>query len=413
MQGARITYHHYYMKCTHCQEHINQVTAPLGLSPDAVALLSRPQRIIQVSVPLRRDNGTLEFYSGYRIQYNDALGPTKGGLRYHPEVDLEEVSTLAFLMALKCSLAGLPYGGAKGGIQVNPKELSKGELERLSRAFMRELANSIGPRVDVPAPDLNTTPEIMGWMLDEYNVVTGTKSPAVITGKPLEMGGSEGRVEATALGGALVLRRYAEQFLGGKKLRIAIQGFGNVGGHLAQILSSWGHTIIAVSNSKGGVYNPDGLTIASIDALPTDYKSHITNAQLLELDCDVLVPAALGDVITKKNVKKIKASLILEMANGPVTTDADAVLAKKGVPIIPDILANAGGVIVSYFEWMQNLAGERWAKEDVFGKLESQITAAYDRLITSQQELGTDLRTAAYAVAIKRILEAERTRRNL
>lgn len=399
------------MQCTHCRDHLAAAAPALGLTPDAIELLSRPQRIIEVTVPLRRDNGRLELYSGYRVQYNDALGPTKGGLRFHPEVDLEEVSTLAFLMALKCSLTGLPYGGAKGGIQIDPKKLSPGELERLSRAFMREIASCIGPRIDIPAPDVNTTPQIMGWMMDEYNAVTGTQSPAVITGKPIELGGSEGRIEATALGGAYVLRRYADQFLGGKKLRVAIQGYGNVGGHLAQILASWDHTIVAVSNSKGGVHDPAGLTIASIDTLPEG--AAISNHDLLELDCDVLVPAALGDVITVQNAGRVRAKFILEMANGPVTTGADALLHERGITVIPDILANAGGVIVSYFEWMQNLAGERWSREAVFAKLEEQIVAAYDKLMERHAVLGSDLRTAAYAVAIERITAAERLRGKL
>ncbi len=392
------------MKCVTCNKHITALLGTLKLTPAEVELLSQPQRVIQVSVPLTRDSGAVEFFPGYRIQYNDALGPTKGGLRYHPEVDLEEVATLAFLMGLKCSLVGLPYGGAKGGIQVDPKQLSKAELERLSRSFIREITHCIGPKIDIPAPDVNTTPEIMGWMVDEYSKVVGTSTPAVITGKPIDRGGSEGRVIATAMGGAYVLRAYAN----GRKLRVAIQGFGNVGGHLAQILSSWGHTVVAVSNSKGGVYDPSGLKIDSIERLPAG-KS-ISNEELLELECDILIPAALGHVITKKNAKRIKAVAIMEMANNPIAPEADPILEQRDIPVIPDILANAGGVIVSYFEWVQNLKNEHWTEADVLAQLEKQLIPAFERVMVLAAQRKLPLRTAAYALAVERILEAERKR---
>lgn len=382
--------------------------------------LNQPNRIINVTFPVRMDNEKIRTFEGYRVQYNDARGPTKGGIRFHPDVNLEEIKLLSFLMTLKCSLANIPYGGAKGGVIVNPKELSKTELEKVSRGYIRAIANFIGPEIDVPAPDVNTNSMVMGWMLDEYEKINKSKAPAVITGKPLSLGGSKGREYATSLGGAIVLREYfkTQGKSDPKKIKVAIQGFGNVGKHIARILGEWGFTIVAVSTSKGAIYMPSGLPMEEVLLHHKHNRSFedfekgqkITNEELLELKVDVLIPAALENVITMKNVKKINAKLILEMANAPITPEADKMLK---VPVIPDLLANSGGVIVSYFEWVQNLQNFFWAEDFVNKELERFIVDAFNSTITKSKEEKSSLREAGYKVAVQRILEAETDRGNL
>lgn len=382
----------------------------------AVQILEQPQKIVTVSYPIKLDNGQTKMITGYRIQFNDALGPFKGGLRFHPEVDQAEVEELAFLMALKTSLSGIPLGGGKGGVTINPRDFSESELERVARGFIREMYTTIGERIDIPAPDVNTTPQIMAWMLDEYEKISGKKTPGVITGKPLENGGSKGRDKATALGGFYILEEIFKN-QAKKDITVAIQGFGNGGSHLANFLHQAGFKVVAVSDSKTGIYNVDGLNIPELINFKADKKAFtesnidkITNEELLELEVDILIPAALGHVITKNNVNNIQAKLILETANAPVSAEADTILNKKGVTIIPDILANAGGVIVSYFEWVQNLQNFYWELDDVNQKLKKQILPAYHNALVIQQEKNISLRQSCYILAINRILIAEKNR---
>lgn len=366
-------------------------------------------------MPVHMDDGSTRVFSGVRVQYNDALGPTKGGIRYHEHVDEVEVQELAFLMMIKCALAGLPYGGAKGGITVNPKELSEGELERLTRAFVRALGTTVGPRTDIPAPDVNTDAKTMGWFADEYGKMTGTYEPAVVTGKPLDKGGSKGRDSATGLGGAYILERFAaDQGWDPAETTVAIQGFGNVGGHIAHLLVERGYRVVAVSNSRGGAYHEDGFSSNELieaqknKGLPKG--NPVTNEGLIELPVDLLIPAALSEQITANNASRVKAQAVLEMANAPTTVSADAILHENGVAVIPDILANAGGVIVSYFEWVQNLEKSSWSEEDVAAKLKDKMTEAYLAVAAEAKKRGSDMRTAAYELAIKQVLGAERKR---
>jgi len=396
--------------CKKCRNHLEALSEKLPLSEKELDILQTPRKIIQFKIPLERDNGKRIVLDGYRVQYNNALGPTKGGIRFHQGVNLDEVKLLAFLMTLKCSLAGLPYGGAKGGVRVEVKDFSQKELETLSRGYIKGIYQDIGPQKDIPAPDVNTNHLVMDWMADEYSKLVGKYTPAVITGKSVEKDGSQGRLIATAFGGSIALRELA-----GEGLKVAIQGFGNVGSHLAQILSQWGHAIIAVSDVDGGVYDKKGLNIKEIiskQGLITE-KKNISNRELLELECDVLAPCAVSHQITIENAERIKAKVILEMANAPTMPDADSILIEKGIKIIPDILANAGGVIVSYFEWLQNLKGEKWTEKEVLEKLEEKITEAVKKVVEISREKNCDLRTAANIAAVNRILEAEKKRGNL
>lgn len=393
-------------------------------------ILKLPQRILNVTIPVKMDNGTLKIFQGYRVQHNNARGPYKGGIRYHPQVSMDEVKALAFWMAMKCAVADLPLGGGKGGVIVDPKILSSGELERLSRGYARAIADCIGPDRDVPAPDVNTTGMIMGWMVDEYMKTiksTNKKLRATFTGKLIKDGGSEGREEATGKGGLFVLQavlsKLRTQNSMTKKLTAAVQGFGNVGYNATRFLTQAGFRVIAVSDSKGGILVPDGVN----PALTLECKKQkgylagcyctgsvcdltkgrqISNEALLELDVDVLVPAALESVIMKENANRIKAKVILEMANGPTTPDADTFLYKKGIVVIPDILANSGGVTVSAFEWEQNLKGQRWTKENVNAKLKIKMEKAASAVWETSRKIKTDLRTSAFVVATKRIVAA-------
>ncbi len=391
--------------------------------------LLHPDRIVDVSLPLLMDSGEVKTYEGFRVQHNNILGPYKGGLRYHEKVDLDEVKALSFWMTIKNAVVNVPFGGGKGGIAVDPKKLSEKELERLTHVFTERLYPVIGPNLDVPAPDVNTNAKIMSWIVDEYSKIAGKETLAVVTGKPIEKGGSEGRTEATGLGGSFVLEEIVT--LSGKKLEgltVAISGFGNVGSFLAEYLLKLGCKIVALSDSKGGLYVPGGIVdigqvkkckeergvisgcycVGSVCDVGNQDKLNgktITNEELLELPVDVLVPAALENTITKENASKIKVSIILEMANGPTTLEADKILNEKGVLVIPDVLANAGGVVVSYFEWYQNINNEKWKKDEVFKKLEAKMKDAAKEVWYRAQSEKITLRTSAFRVALDRLLK--------
>jgi len=408
--------------CLFCQNQLSIIEQDMDFSVSEVELLQKPTRVLLFNVPLRMDSGVVRFFNAYRVIHNDALGPAKGGLRFHKDVDLDEVKTLAFIMSLKCSLAGLALGGAKGGIEVDMSKLSESEKERLARNFIRVAYDFIGPDKDIPAPDIGTTPQIMDYMEDEYSKIKGEKTLSVITGKSIKNGGSEGRDIATAYGGSFVLKKQVlADNLKPENLKVAIQGFGNVGSNMAQILFDWGYKIIAISDENGGIGNDDGLDIAKVMSEQKSFGTvpeingsrKISNRELLESDCDILVPAAISDQITEKNVKNIKAGIIVEMANAPVSTKADRILFERGVKIIPDIIANSGGVIVSHLEWVQNRDGEHWPKEKVLRELEKKISESFNGILLTCQEEKCDLRKSAYITAVRRILEAEKKRGNL
>lgn len=404
---------------------LKKAATHLSLPPLLAARLLEPDRTISVSLPVQMDNKTVRTFQGFRVQHNNILGPYKGGLRYHQNVSMDEVKALAFWMSMKCAVVNIPFGGGKGGIIVNPKELSMQELERLSRLFIDRLGTAIGPTIDVPAPDVNTNPTIMSWMVDEYSHIVGKKIPAVITGKPLEKGGSLGRTEATGLGGSYVLLATLKHLKKNPKgMTVAIQGFGNVGYYVAYFLHRAGMKVVAVSDSKEGIYVAEGLNpemtleckkkkgylsgcycVGSVCDLQKGRK--ITNEELLELPVDVLVPAALENVITSTNASKIKAPLILEMANGPITDDADEVLRKKEIVVIPDILANSGGVATSYYEWYQNMHRQKWSKEKVFTKLHAQLDKATQEVLGAKKKYKSTMWEAAYIVALMRIMKAD------
>lgn len=378
-------------------------------------ILAYPQRSISVSIPVSMDDGVENVFHGIRVQYNDALGPTKGGIRYHPQVDEEEVAELAFLMSMKTALAGLPYGGAKGGVTCDPKTLSHAELERLTRGLVRALGTTVGPHTDIPAPDMNTTAEMMDWFVDEYAQMVGQVSPGVVTGKSVGKGGSLGRDSATGRGGVFVLDAYArDQGWEPQDVTLAIQGFGNVGGWFALLAAERGYRVVAVSGSVHGVYKEQGFTPVELrEALAKKQLPQggvISNEELLASAVTVLVPAALGHQITEANVGYVRARSIIEMANAPVSVEADTLLFEKGIHVVPDILANAGGVIVSYFEWVQNTTGETWSETDVAERLHQTITTAYAQVIKESETTHCSLRDAAYLYAARRILSAERAR---
>ncbi len=390
---------------------LDKVTKVKNFSAEFISSLRQPNRDIRISIPVKMDDGTQKIFEGYRVEYNNALGPYKGGIRYHPDTEINEVKALAFWMAIKCAVANIPMGGGKGGITVDPKKLSKGELERLSRGWVNRLSDILGPHKDVPAPDVNTTPEIMAWMSDEYEKITGDKSRATFTGKPIEAGGSEGRGPATGLGGFYVFDALREELNLPEKCNVVVQGFGNVGSNAAEIFTEHSHNVIAISDSKGGIYKEDGIDIKKL----SEYKkntgtlagfegsSTITNEELLELTCDVLIPAAFENVITDTNADKVRAKVILELANGPITPEADEILFKKGIPVIPDVLANSGGVTVSYFEWDQNLKGEHWSEKEVFDKLRPVMEDSARKILDKANENKTHLRIGAFILALERI----------
>lgn len=407
------------------QKQLSKAMKHYKISNDTKAILEKPKEELSISIPLRMDDGTLKVFQGYRVRYNDSLGPTKGGIRYHPNVSLDEVKALSFWMTFKCAVAGLPYGGGKGGIIVDPKSLSKKELERLSRAYIAGIFDIIGPDRDIPAPDVYTNSMIMGWMADEYGKITRKYQPALITGKPLSMGGSLGRDEATARGGYFIIKELTKKKgWNESKTTIAVQGFGNAGYTIAKLLSDDGFQVVAVSDSKGGIHAKKGkLNINEIMKIKKEkgmiddsyFKGSVTddsayvkisNEELLELEVDILIPAALENQITKVNADKVKAKFIVELANGPTTPEADEILEKKKIMVVPDILANSGGVTVSYFEWVQNKQGYYWTLEEVRSKLKEKIVPAFNDIYKIMEEHKIDMRTAAYIYALKRINQA-------
>jgi glutamate dehydrogenase (NAD(P)+) len=391
----------------------------LGLDPGVWKILTHPKRQITVSLPVQMDNGEIEVFTGYRVQYNITLGPAKGGIRYHPGVTLDEVTALAAWMTWKCAVAHVPFGGGKGGIIVDPNRLSRRELEALTRRYIAEIIDAIGPEKDVPAPDVNTNDQIMAWVMDTYSMHVGHTATAVVTGKPIEMGGSLGRREATGRGVMIVTREAAKHLgLEIKGARVAVQGFGNVGSVSADLLSKIGAKIVAVTDWKGGVYNEKGLEIGkmldyakqhrSIDGFPGGEP--IDNAKLFALDVDVLVPAALENQITMENAPSIKAKIVAEGANGPTTPDAHKYLHDRGVFVIPDILANAGGVTTSYFEWVQDRHGYFWEEDEVNKRLEAKMCEAFKDVLDTSIRYKKDMRTAAYIVAINRVATVTKMR---
>lgn len=403
---------------------LNQAKKYLDLDERVLKLLSFPERSIELSLPLALDSGVVKIVKGFRVQYNNWLGPYKGGIRYSLQVDENEVKALAFWMTIKNALIGVPFGGGKGGVEVDPKKLSEKELERLTRQFARSLAANIGPEIDVPAPDVNTNAQIMDWFEDEYSKVVGKKSLAVVTGKSLKNGGSEGREQATGLGGFLVLEELVKKLSLKKPLTVAIQGFGNVGSNIALKLWHEGYLVVAISDTAGGIYDKfnkgfnielvkqckeqkgkvaNCYCIGSVCDLADQKKGSVTNEELLELPVDILVPAATESVITKENASNIKAKIILEMANGPTTPEADQILKQKNILVIPDVLANSGGVTVSYFEWLQNRKEQKWELEQVNNKLKEKMVEAFAAVWEIHNEKNISLREGAFVLALQRL----------
>lgn len=388
------------------------------VDPDVMEKLKNPQETLHASLMVRMDDGSLRAFNAWRCRYDDTRGPTKGGIRFHPDVNLDEVVSLAFWMTFKCAVVNLPYGGAKGGVSVDTKKLSNAELERLSRAYVRALPHFIGPDRDIPAPDVYTNATVMGWMANEYASMVGHSAPAVITGKPIVLGGSLGRDDATGRGGYLVLRHLEKELgLTPEKTSVVLQGFGNASYPCARLLHADGYRIIGLSDSKSAIYDPDGMDpdaikehknkTGALSGAPTHGASReLTNEELLECECDVLAPGALENQITEKNADRIKARIVLELANGPITPLADDILLKKSTVVIPDILANAGGVIVSYFEWAQNRAGYYWPLDEVHTQLRQFLEPQAKEVWKIKEEIGVEMRTAAYVLALQRIGEA-------
>ena len=391
----------------------------LGLSQAMRAILSKPKRELIVNFPVRMDNGDVEMFTGYRVQHNINRGPAKGGIRFSPEVSLDEVRALAMWMTWKCAVVGIPFGGAKGGVICNPSKMSRAELERLSRRYATEISILIGPNSDIPAPDMNTNPQIMGWMMDTFSMHQGYSVPAVITGKPLAIGGSEGRLEATARG-VQVVTREAMKDMGMKpeEAVVVVQGFGNVGSISARLLHELGCKVVGLSDISGAVYNPNGIDVnnalhyskehGTLRGLPN--TESITNAELLTLPCDVLIPAALENQLTGKNASQVRARLIIEAANGPTTPDADHIFNDRGITVVPDILANAGGVTVSYFEWVQDLQRFFWAEHEINDRLETIMLRSYRAVREKALQQESNLRMGAYLLAVARVAEATEIR---
>ena len=407
---------------------LKKAAAVLNLEPNIVEVLSSPERMLIVSIPVKMDDGKTKVFTGYRVQHNTARGPAKGGIRYHLGVCLDEVKSLAFWMSIKNAVVGVPFGGGKGGITCNPKKMSEGELERLTRGYAAAIAKFVGPDQDIPAPDVGTNAQIMGWFTDEYCKIVGKCIPGVITAKPLEIGGSRGRGTATGRGAFFATLEAVKTFnIPLKGARVSIQGYGNVARPIAKYLYELGCKIVAVSDSTGGVYNPEGMHPVKLAKFKTKTRSvkgfpgskEISTIDPITVNCDILIPAALENQITEKNASKVQAKLIVEEANGPTTPEADKILYEKGVVIVPDVLANAGGVTVSYFEWVQNRMGYYWSDEEVDEKLKQVMTKAFkgvyqnakqyqvDTSRTTQQSL-MDMRTAAYVTAVKKIVDAMR-----
>ncbi len=401
------------------QQQLDQVAETFGIDERLVNILKGCKKAVEVSIPTSLDDGQIKAYTGYRVTHNIARGPSKGGIRYHPDVTLDEVKALAMWMTWKCSLMGLPFGGAKGGVICDPKQMSRNELERMTRRFTSEIINEIGPEKDIPAPDVGTNAQTMAWIFDTYSMNKGHSVLGVVTGKPLTIGGSLGRMEATARGALFCLASALgkkDKSLAGQ--RIAVQGFGNVGAYFAKFAAEEGAVVVAVSDSSGGVHNPNGLDVAAAFAHKQSGGSlaelkggdRITNDELLVLDCDALAPCALEQVITEENADQVKAQIVVEGANGPVTPSADQILESKGVLILPDVLANAGGVVVSYFEWVQGLQEYFWKEDEVNARLNSIVTRAFDETWATYESRDTSMRMAAYGLAVERVAEATVTR---
>src|SRR3989337_659712 len=401
------------------RKQLDSVSAILSLPENVHQILRNFDRILTVSVPIQMDDGAVRVFTGFRVQHNSARGPYKGGVRYHPDLTLDDLKALAMEMTWKCSLVGVPFGGAKGGIVCNPKNLSKGVLENLTGRYTYAIMPIIGIEKDIPAPDVNTNEQIMAWMMDTYSMNSGFCTPGIVTGKPINIGGSLGRTDATGLGIAFTIMNSVKHFkIDRKELKVVIQGYGNVGSAVGKFLSEMGCKIVAVSSSKGGVSNPKGMNHG---ALTRHYKDNgsfehfpnaenITNEALLELPCDVLIPAALGNQITNENAGRIKAKIIVEGANGPTTPEADQILTERKIPVVPDILANAGGVIVSYFEWVQDVQCYFWCEHEVNAKLKNLLDRSYEEVFHLSQEKKVNLRTAAMIRAVQKVADATSVR---
>ncbi len=398
---------------------LDTVAARLSLDVNIHERLRYPRRALVVSIPTRMDDGHTEVFIGYRVHHNTVLGPTKGGLRYHMDVNLGEVTALAMLMSWKCAIMGLPYGGAKGGVRCNPSTMSRAELEHMTRRYTAEIILLIGPDLDIPAPDLGTDEQTMAWMMDTYSMTQGKTVPGVVTGKPLILGGSAGRREATGRGIVYALyqaARHLSQELKGR--RVVVQGFGNVGGVAARLLWREGAPVVGISDVQGGIYNPNGLDVRQLEAHVAEAggvagfpgADAVSNTELLELPCDVLIPAAVGSQIRQDNADRVKAAIIAEGANGPTTPEADAILRDRGVTVIPDVLANAGGVVVSYFEWVQGLQYYFWRESEITARLQEIMSRAFNRVWGIATKEGTDLRTAALMEGVRRVAEAFKLR---
>ncbi|WP_209975269.1 Glu/Leu/Phe/Val family dehydrogenase [Paenibacillus eucommiae] len=400
------------------QQVIRKALDIMGYNESFYELLKEPLRLLTVRIPVRMDDGKVQVFTGYRAQHNDATGPTKGGIRFHPSVTADEVSALSLWMTIKCGIFDLPFGGGKGGIVCDPRSMSVGEVERLARGYVRAISQIVGPTKDIPAPDVYTNAQIMAWMLDEYSSIRENDSPGFITGKPIVLGGSRGREKATSLGTAIALREAA--LLQGKSLeglKVCIQGFGNVGSNLAEILHSWGATVVGISDVNGGIYNEEGLDIPylldrrdSFGSVTNLFSTRLSNEEFLVLPCDVLVPAAMENQITLDNADAIQAQLVVEAANGPTTLEASERLHERGILVIPDVLANAGGVTVSYFEWVQNNQGYYWAEEEINKQLENKMVEAVHNVLENAKSRKITPRLAAYMVGIRKAAEASRYR---
>ncbi len=394
----------------------------LGYTLNDYNTLRYPERELKVAVPVEMDDGSLKVFEGYRVQHSSSRGPCKGGIRYHQDVDIDEVKALAAWMTWKCAVVNIPYGGAKGAVQVNPAELSKRELNRLTRRYTAAILPIIGPEMDIPAPDVNTDAQVMGWIMDTFSMFKGYAVPGVVTGKPIEIGGSRGRKEATGRGVSIITDKIASKMgIQAPKTRVAVQGFGNVGGIAAKILHEKGYTVVAVNDIFAGQYKKDGLNVGdmweyaqannrTIKGYSEKGAREISNEELLEADADILVPAAMENQITEEIAKKVKAKIIVEAANGPTTTEADAVLNERGIIVVPDILSNAGGVVVSYFEWVQNLQAIFWDEKEIYSMLEKIMTKGFDEVYAVSREKDVTLRIAAYMVALDRVIKAKKIR---
>lgn len=403
---------------TSTQEVIQDALGKLGYDEAMYDLLKEPLRMLTVRIPVKMDDGTTKVFTGYRAQHSDAVGPTKGGVRFHPMVNEEEVKALSMWMTLKCGIVDLPYGGGKGGVICDPRQMSMGELERLSRGYVRAISQVVGPTKDIPAPDVFTNAQIMAWMMDEYSRMDEFNSPGFITGKPIVLGGSQGRDRATAEGVTIVIQEAAKKRnIDIKGARVVIQGFGNAGSFLAKFMSDLGAKVIGISDAYGALHDPNGLDIDylldrrdSFGTVTTLFENTISNKELLELDCDILVPAAIENQITAENAHNINADIVVEAANGPTTAEATKILTERGILLVPDVLASAGGVTVSYFEWVQNNQGYYWTEEEVREKLYRKMVDAFENVYTTATNRNINMRLAAYMVGVRRTAEASRFR---